>query len=1169
MSLSNLWISPLIEHCLSSYEENQRNLGLDWENDGSNIRFSSLTQQIARINDLSERNDIPVANLTDSDTQIDAILSRKSLEEYKEDFPTRPLRKDGCRGYTIHLADFELVYEYSTGKPKLHFYVKRFSIIWERGMIKGPPIGKSAGKKPALVTLIKRVFSSIKSQNRPRQRTVDTTGDSNGYSNGYSDIPATQVTNGHTIDSTQPPLMSQLPTRHSTDHDLADPGKLLKQLGKARAPGDKQPSQERSIVTGKLAAVAVPETNRRSASHIPTGTSENSTSDEPQRTELEFESGGPQPNSDKPSPQDLAEEDIIQTNAEPYSPDAQLKAQLEASQHVTLRQPGFAKAASSSIVDPWEGMTGIRAIDVTVPKDQQELLEPDRKPWYPPQVGEPVVSGRVPPALLNEWNKLVIQRHQKEIDNKSESIGNDHLVAPSTPTADTSSDTDSDREWSATPGRTPRRGVLLPVDSSPLKDDSAHPARPRRFSPSDQGGPTEVREEESQHEEGMQAPPINQSPRAESPPIQAEAENNGPSAEASVAEMTPDNDDEHKSDSSSDSEMSVSVPQPLSGSTQQGTSGQVEPGVSSSGPSLPESAGRNIQVMETPATAFNRSRSATYNQDGFGIGPGNMEFQSQADKSSSQSRVLNTYASCDESTKADTSQESSKSLPPSGPDTRNPVLVIGTRSSSEAPATQQTRWSGSSSLWTSSGRKVVEGSMATASLQHSQSSRPFSSYRDLPPSSMLSIEDDNRSSSVHSSVKGSPLKIDRATPMKRFASEMGDSDRGSPSKRNKFDSKPTALELEGGLDERIIFRRQSYIINSAQSVEAARVYEKFRNDYPSYQGKFEHFTKLCSRLQAVRERGSLQRSFLWDDFIIKHLHDYPAYVADCLGNEVKSLNYEEYFLSSFSKPTYKKRSLTVEGTSACAAQCITIDERRSSSRPATNTSTKPSFTESLRDQFSNFHAHSFVETRDLSTDDEQSDDSQNERDTEWSLSQYSIPDSEPARAAAAAQKDSNEDTNLEHISHKPTIAPVTYEHVDSSEDEDEDEDEDMEDVNDTAHETASIELGDNNNSQSQAEAKALEAPQNTAPEIPASDAASNADADIESSHEFPEESINENWFDSLRHIFPTGPVWSDDPNTPFKKWALADQNVLSVRNRRGGASADTDEKGVIRRFPRA
>lgn len=1122
----------------------------------------------------SERNGIPVANLTDSDTQIDAILSRESLEEYKKDFPTSPLSKDGCRGYTIHLAGFELVYEYSTGKPKLHLYVKRFNIIWERGRIKQAPTGKSAGKKPALFTLIKRVFSSIKSQNRPRQGTVDTTEDSNGYSNGYSDIPAKQVTNGHTIDSTQPHLMSQLPTRRSTDHDLADPGKLLQQL-EARAPGDEQPSRERSIDAGTLAPVAAPETNHRSAGHLPSGGNESSTSHEPQRTELEAERDGPQRSSDRPSPQDSAGEDIIRSNAEPYSPEAQLKAQLEASQHVTLRQPSFAKTASSSTVDPWEGMTGIRSIDVTVPKDQKELLEPDKKPWYPPQVGEPVVSGRVPPALLDEWNRLAFQRHQKEIDNKPESMEVDHLIAPSTPAAETSSDSSSDCEWSATPGRTPRRGALLPVDSSPLKDSSAHHERPRRSSSSDQGGPTEVREEESQLEEKeMQAPPINQSPSAESPPIQAEVENNGPSAEASAADMTHDNDHGHESDSSSDSEMSVSVPQPLSGSTQQGTSSQVEPGVSSSGPSLPESAGQNVQVMETPAAAFNKARPAAYNQDGFQTGLGYMVIQSQADKSSSQSRVLNTYASRDESTKGETSQESSKSLPPSGPDAQNPVLVIGTRFSSEAPTTQQTRWSGSSSLFTSSGRKIVEGSVATASLHHSQSSRAFSSYRDLPPSSMLSIEDDNRSSSVHSSVRGTPLKIDRATRMKRFASEMGDSDRGSPSKRNQFDSKPTALELEGGLDARIISRRESYIINSEQSVEAARVYEKFQNDYPIYKGDFEHFTKLCSRLQAVRESGSLQRSFLWDDFIIKHLLGYPAYLEDCLGNKSNFINYEEYFVSSFSTPTYKKRSLTVEGINACAAQYIKIDERRSSSRPATGTgtaaNTKTSFTESLRDQFSNFHAHSFVETRDLSTDDRQSEDNQSETGSEWNLSQYSIPDSEPARAAAAAQKDSNEDMNLEHISPKPTTAPVTYDHEHSSEDEYEDEDEDMEQVNNAAHETASVELGDSNNSQDQAEAKALEAPPNTAPEIPASDAASNADADVESSHEFPlEKPFNENWFDSLRHIFPDEPVWSDDHNTPFKKWALADQNVMSVRNRRGGARVDTDEKGIIRRFPRA
>ncbi|KAL4942064.1 hypothetical protein BDV06DRAFT_193193, partial [Aspergillus oleicola] len=53
MSSSSIWISPFIEHCLSSYETGRRNPGLDWEDDGSNIRFPGHTQQHAQINSVS------------------------------------------------------------------------------------------------------------------------------------------------------------------------------------------------------------------------------------------------------------------------------------------------------------------------------------------------------------------------------------------------------------------------------------------------------------------------------------------------------------------------------------------------------------------------------------------------------------------------------------------------------------------------------------------------------------------------------------------------------------------------------------------------------------------------------------------------------------------------------------------------------------------------------------------------------------------------------------------------------------------------------------------------------------------------------------------------------------------------------------------------------------
>ncbi|KAL4784554.1 hypothetical protein BJX76DRAFT_326905 [Aspergillus varians] len=1198
MCSSSIWISLFIENCLSSYETRRPDVGLNWEDDGSNIRFSSPTLQHALINSWKDRTDVPIANLTDSETQIDAFLSRESLEEYGRGFPSRPLSKDGCRGYFIQLADFELVYEYSTGKPNVHLYVKRFSIVWERDKIKAPPIGKSAAKKPALTILIRRVFLSIKSRNQRRQEIADTPADSNGHENEHGDIPATQITNGHIIHSAPDDLMSQWPSRASVNvpdniqnHDTVSSGKLLEYLAQTRASGDRHPSREMSIDARPLnpeSATEVrrmfPSDNESCRSHEPQRRKSAVRSDESPRDEnINSKPSGYRPSADQPAPHESAREVITRTNTTPhppeksaerlefsYSPDKQLNAQLEASQNVTPRASNPEKIETSNTVDPWEGMTEIRRIDVTVPKDQKELLEPDRKPWYPPPVGEQIVSGHVPPALLDEWNKLVLQRHLQGANRRSKSVDDDHLSTPTTPSAESSSDSSLATDWEPSPERIPRRGVL-PQDSSPVKDDSVDPRPPQSKSPTAHNGHAKITIPQSQDaEENNLASQPNEGRSLKTPPRALEVENNELSTGDITADMAHEYDGGHESEgSNSDSEMDVSVPRPLSGSSPQRMSSQAEVTVSSLEPSLPESARQNVQVVESPAAVLDKSRPAILDKNGFS--PGNVELRPQADQSSSQSRVLNTYASYDESIKGEASQESSKSLSTTGPDARKPVLVMGTPFSSEVLPTQPTPWSGSNSLWTSSGPKIVEGSVAAASTYQSQSSNAFSSYRSLPPSSMLSVEDDERNQTVQSSARGTPLmKIDRVSPVKRFASEIADIEYGSPSKRSKVDRKQSALQLQGGLDERIISRRQNYIISSAQSIEARRVYEKFCNDYPSYAGDFAHFTRLCSRLLAVRQGGSLQRSFLWDDFIIKHLETYPPYIDECLSHETKYLNYEEYFVSCFSRPTYKKRNLTVEGISACAAQVILIDESNDSLGPMTDM--KTSFTGSLTDQFSNFHAHSFTGTHDPFSHDGQSEDGQSDTDAEWNPSQYSIPDSEPARAAARQSFD--EDMNLDHITEK-AIAAV---HEDNNKDMEvdhaaqeisttaitqENDDEDMEDIDldDPIHETASVELGDDE------PAAESEVPESPLPKPAASDAAS--DTAIESDNDTDTNGpVNENWFLSLRHIYPTTPVWSDDPNTPFKKWARADQNVLSVRNRRGGVYVPVDEKGVIQRIPR-
>ncbi|KAL2863825.1 uncharacterized protein BJX67DRAFT_235626 [Aspergillus lucknowensis] len=1202
MGASNIWIAPFLEHCLSSYqtEKGWPGPGLKWEDDGSNLRFPGSDQQHALINAWNEGGDFPTANLTDSDMQIDAILSRQSLEDYNTSFPRQPLSRDGCRGYYIQLVDFELVYEYSTGKPTVHLYVKRFYIIWERGKIRTAPTGKAIRKKPALMTLLKQVFSMIKSRGQQPEKQPKKKPERD---DGLCDIPTTQVINGSLHRPTQTYLLSQLPSHaadisappYGSDNDTTGSKNPLESPMPSEDLGNRQSSRERSANTpsfDRLSASQVPEpslhtrlpsTNGNECRHSPGAPGEKASSESislPMNEPSDPRPLGVQIITDHPPRQDFGGEVISRPSAEPYSleqtveepgspysPEKQLNAQLEASESVTLRPNKSTKDATQDVADPWEGMTEIGSIDVTVPKDQEEFLGHEKNLWYPLPPGQPAVSGHVPLTLLDEWNKTALQRSQKA-GSRSESVEDYRPSGRETPVTEADLDSEEVSEWSPTPGRTPRRGIL-PVDSSPIRAQviPLAPLRQNLGERCDKAAYTRpkspnVVDEIAQSSEDVQEQYPSASPKSR------EVANKNPTTDAVTADI-PDSDDENHSDSSSsDSAMSISIPQPFSGSTQQGVSSQLEADVPSSGPSLPESR-RHIQVVETPAAVFSKSRSIIVHQNELSFELNNAGPASQADKSSSQSRVLNTYASHDGDSKGETSQDTSKSIPANRTHNASRFPGVDSPLGGQASPTQGPTRSQSSSLWTPSGPKRTESNVPIAvSTYYSQSSNRFSSYRELPPSSMFSAEEERRSPSIQNHTRVTPPAPAHTLPLKRLASEIDpDSDDTSPSKRSKLDRKPTTSELGIGLDEIIISRRQNYIINSAQSIEASRVYEKFCNDYPTYAGDFSHFTKLCSKLQAFRALGSLQRSFLWDDFVIKHLDDYPLYLGECHAKETKPLSYEDFFAASFSKPTYKKRSLTVEGISACAAQIVTIDETTTAAPSGAMTETKTSFTSSLRNQLSNFHTHSFSTTQVTPSQDERVGMVHSDTDIEWIPSdEYSIPDSEPTRAAA------QEDT---------------------------DNDEDMEDVEgaDATHETASVELGDEelapvtgkgpaedavheepaaeNPSGADVEPGATDEPENlvAAADIEFQNGQEHAHEHAESKDEISEtdeDDTNENWFSSLRHIYPKEPVWSDDPNTPFKQWARADQNVLCARYRRGGAYVPTDENGVIQwvNYPR-
>jgi hypothetical protein len=228
-----------------------------------------------------------------------------------------------------------------------------------------------------------------------------------------------------------------------------------------------------------------------------------------------------------------------------------------------------------------------------------------------------------------------------------------------------------------------------------------------------------------------------------------------------------------------------------------------------------------------------------------------------------------------------------------------------------------------------------------------------------------------------------------------------------------------------------------------------------------------------------------------------------------------------------------------------------------------------SFTASLVEKLSNLHARSFGDVRVPGAHMPAATQSSP------SPSAGTRPDS--VELKVEADDSFNETIRFQNISssndHKPVLSNDDEEMIDATQyDADDirisfnpndvdmagtgmDEIEETQEEDDTHHETASIELGD------ETDDRRISAPASPSPAPPAPPAplGSLNNAELERPRQ------RRPWFRSLRNIFPTGPVWSDDPDTPFKRWARQDQNVLQELRRRGGARVLVDEKGVIRR----
>ncbi|KAK1145358.1 hypothetical protein N8T08_004233 [Aspergillus melleus] len=969
------WIAPLVENCLSV-----RWKASEVEDDGSNLRFVNVPQQIALINSWATGDETPTLNVTDFRTQIDAILGRDSMEAYKRESPNRPFDKDTVRGHYLKLVDFEVVFEYSISQPKLHLYVTRFEVALDERPFKGPPQGKGVKRTQSLQKCMRKVFSEIKSRERNHDSLADTS--------SLNEPPQTQANGVSHMDDTQAFLASQVQSmfhapRPSTGSKNSENGstssnKLLGLLGSNSKSTDPRLATSHSLKAtstsaGRARSIETERSGQAHSNEPQTADSDTrGTNMENMRKSAPVLASRPVAMDENPGAANAACQPSMDEREQPSSqlrkPDDSNKRSVEVAESEednrysksplnkpekntadkttsgTKRSPNLQESRNK---DPWDGMTKIHRRDVTIPKNQAVLFEQHNLHWVPPVTGDRMPHGHVPPPLLKQWNDIAYQRSRfskaeewKAAVTQSVEPVDSHEPSPDASSSSSESDSDGPYSWDGSPERDVRPRQQLPADSSPAE------RRPPRVivAQAGRGNNNLLSNPDTQREQDPPRNNQNAQDHGNVNGITIVAKTQPLDVEDAAQDRQPVSDEE-----SDDSMMDTSVPCPLGapGSQQSYFHSQSEVEITSSGPSLPGHQ-EQVQVVETPAGHFNRHQPANANKDKADpVASSERITTTPQAKSSSQSRVLNTYASNLPGTQ-DT-QGFSNASQGSG---FHEVDIMATQLSNGSWQPQNDAASPHLSM-----------AVPASTSQSDGSSKPFSSHNEVL-SSNPSGESAENASDIPNSAQDPPVEHTTKLPLKRFASEL-DVGEQTPAKRHRPVQQPRVIKEP---TPSVIFRRQSYIGGSSNHVEAQRIYEKFRSDYPLYAGDFLHFTELCFKLRAIRAKGDLKRSFLWDDFVIQHLKEYQQHAEQTQSQDTKSQEYEEYFASNFSRPSFKKRSLTADGIEVAASQYMPAGQTDAAASPA-----KPqmgtSFTGSLADKFSNLQAHSFgPSTQDLQSD---------------------------------------------------------------------------------------------------------------------------------------------------------------------------------------------------------
>ncbi|KKZ63089.1 hypothetical protein EMCG_02590 [[Emmonsia] crescens] len=955
------WIVPLVEAALCSClgqplpEELALRKPLKLVDDNSNLRVHVRDPRIVQVAQWSTASGPIRGTLSDSVTTILSIFCSESTERYRNK-NKKQLNKN-TMGAVIKINEFEIVISYLRARaPEITLYILDFRVEGCEGTgVFGNPVDiTSHSGISSMARRCSRKYSSQRNGHVPpngegQEVNLDTNSDSGSDSD--SDAPSLRpqacASNGSLVSQEQ--FKSQVPNGRQMEKPRAPPINdpalpkrnatlLISALTSKTGPA--APSEPISVVQEKLGEKRKsnkPHSRQKDvdieqigfATQLLLPIEKASSMDEEMNrngdggAEMLAQSKSPVARTLRRRISDTRLSPSLNKSRQRNNPDVATRKSREkptdnTDSHIS---PGTPKPTTNNRSmpnnslktniqadreDPWRHMTRIRRRDVTIHKDQEELIE-KKESWVPPEPGKQPLQAHVPIRLLQEWNDM--HRRRSSAGKASSS------VAPQSTNEKDDLDADLlksspesemlDPEWTPTQ-EPPSSSHLVPQDSSPpdLRD-----TRPSRLSSAGNVLNNEdfvAGENENDLEYGHTISPNSQ--------------------KAPAFDTTTPIEDEDD-----DSEMEIRAPNGL-GNASQADQGPENGEFTSSGASLPPPNKVSFtEVEQTPYIQASKRKIATK------IGTPTNSVRDSGQRynkvssdplipSTYDNRRLNVYPEPSASTSRKATQSPAQSPGPASTGGLN-LLDCG--------------------LMDSDDEFMAERQLVSDLDEYTQSTHW--GYLDVPitvhaPGTAIDA-DKPLSSSVD--LQGSQIEMNSTsrTIGKRKRHEISPKDSNSTKQRKISKSQAarhnTFSYMAKPIENRSIGseRRQSYFGNDSLPSKIEAVYNRFKEAYTDYTGSLDHFRQACDKLQRLRKQKFMKRSFLWDDFVVL----YPAYILQhCdTGDSSHPASYENYFQQEVTKPRCRKRNLTARDLELVLARWENEDSTREAS-PGQNHSRRSS-----------------------------------------------------------------------------------------------------------------------------------------------------------------------------------------------------------------------------------